>query len=426
MLQSLFPYYVQKWFTALIVGIVSTINGTKEEPRYLFKQMLKESYSTDLKWGSLSSGGYIVAADIVPMNSSLPLKKRDSMGKATGDIPKAGMKFYLTEKQLSDIDIMVAKGTKESEIVKKIFADSKRCVAGVEETLEYMFLNALSTGYALVPDDSRPGIAIKADFGHPDDQKFGVKVKWESGATILGNDDIQNVLSRAIDKGTTLRYILLDGPTLNILRNSAQIKTLYASSISISDPTNVATPTNSKLRELILDEFGLEIVVIDRVVYFEKDGVRTASKPWQAGSVAFLGSMDAGELQYGTLAEENHPVADVAYEKAGSYTLVSKYRKNDPLREFTSSQALVIPVIDIDNLWLMDTTEAQEVDSGETEGDSTITIWSTSLTKADVIAAVEALDITVDADITDVNLIKLINTLSDKQEKALKSALEVS
>lgn len=42
----------------------------------------------------------------------------------------------------------------------------------------------------------------------------------------------------------------------------------------------------------------------------------------------------------------NHPVAGVSYETADNYILVSKYRENRPsLREYTTSQARVVPVI---------------------------------------------------------------------------------
>lgn len=425
MLKSLFPEYVKKWFAPLIKQVAETINGSVEKPKYLFKAMLKETYSPDLKWGSLSSNGSVVAADIVSMDTSLPLKKRDSMGKATGDIPKSGMKLVLTEKQLSDIDIMKAKGGKEAEVVRKIFADVKRVIGGVEERIEYMFLTGLSNGVLVVPSEETTGTGIRADFGHPDAQKFGVKVKWtDSNAKVL--DDIENVISKAEAKGRTLAHMFLDGATFNIIRKSAQVRSLYASDLQISDVSNVPVPSKKKVRELILDEYGLSIQVIDRAVVLEKNGKRNPVKPWAAGSVAFLTSMEAGELQYGTLAEENHPVEGVSYSKANSYTLVSKYHKNDPVREFTTSQALVIPVIDVDNLFLMDTNEAQVVDELETEGDANITIWGQSLVKADVISGMETIKRPVSADITDANLIKAINELSDAKEADLKKILEVS
>jgi hypothetical protein len=56
------------------------------------------------KWSTLTVNSTIVAADIVAMDSPLPLKKRDAIGAANGEITKLGMKKKLTEKQLSDID----------------------------------------------------------------------------------------------------------------------------------------------------------------------------------------------------------------------------------------------------------------------------------------------------------------------------------
>jgi hypothetical protein len=66
------------------------------------------------------------------------------------------------------------------------------------------------------------------------------------------------------------------------------------------------------------------------------------------------------------------------------------------------------------------------VDELETEGDANITIWGQSLVKTDVIAGMETIKRPVSADITDANLIKAINELSDAKEADLKKILEVS
>ncbi len=424
MTNSLFPEYVQKWFEPLIKKIKETINGSVASPKYLFKSMLKESYSTTLQWGSLSSNGTVVAADVVSMNSSLPLKRRDSIGKAVGDIAKSGMELALNEKQLTDIDILKARGDKETQVVAKLFADTQKCAVGVEELIEMMFLTALSTGLVIVPSEDNDGIGIRADFGHPSDQRFGVQVKWAEGNDAKVADDIENVLSKASLKGVTLTQMYMDTATFNYVRKSAQIKSLYSSDLQISDPTNVPVPNKKKAMQLIADEYGLEIILVDRAVVLEKSGKRRVVKPWYPGSVSFLATPDAGELQYGTLAEENHPVSGVVYSKPTSYTLVSKYSTNKPsLAEITSSQALVIPVIDVDNLFLMDTTEAEEVDDAEVEGDADITIWGTQLVKATVISALNEMNIATAVNIGDATLIEKINQLSDENEEVLKDAL---
>ena len=57
---------------------------------------------------------------------------------------------------------------------------------------------------------------------------------------------------------------------------------------------------------------------------------------------------------YGTLAEETNPVAGVNYQKSGSHILVAKYSKTDPLKEFTTAQALALPVIDgVDSIYIL-------------------------------------------------------------------------
>ena len=84
--ESYFIEYLAKWFAPLVNKVTELINGKKEEEALLHKTMLTEEFSADLKWGSREINGSIVAADVVSMESSLPLKKRDSITAASGDI----------------------------------------------------------------------------------------------------------------------------------------------------------------------------------------------------------------------------------------------------------------------------------------------------------------------------------------------------
>ena len=89
----------------------------------MYKNLLNPDFSADGKWASILADYSRVAADVVSLDSELPLKKRDSLSTATGDIPKLGMKLYLTEKQMKDIDNMIAQGLSVNLIINKIFAD---------------------------------------------------------------------------------------------------------------------------------------------------------------------------------------------------------------------------------------------------------------------------------------------------------------
>lgn len=425
MKQSLFVQYVEKWFRSIASKIEETINGKKDAPKYLHETMLTQEYSADLTWDSASIDSSVVAADVVAMDSPLPLKKRDRISHASGKVPKLGMKLRKGEKLITDMQIMAARGAKESEIVAKLFADAPRCASGIKERVEMMFLQGLSTGYTIIPDEENVGTAIRVSFKYPAANKFGASKKWgEEGYTPIS--DILRVIEEADDDITTL---MLSKKAYNLLRKSEEGKELSANyrGLVITDQTRLPIPTPSQFDEAVSDEHKISFHIVDRTCKIEKDGERKKVKPFDENAVVFLTSEGVGRLVYGTLAEETHPVEGVKYEKVGSYILLKKYSKTDPLEEFTASEALVIPVIDnVENIYLLNTQEAQEVDEGETEGDATITIYEQTLQRADVIAALNAIGVKTTDKITDAGLIKRINELSDELEEALKEELGIT
>jgi hypothetical protein len=423
--QSFFVEYVKKWFKTIIAKVVEKINGKTEDPSYLFKSMLTPELSTDLKWDSSSLNKSIVAADVVSMDSPLPLKKRDSYGTASGEIPKIGMKMFKSEKLISDVLVLQARGATEVQIAQKIFDDVPRVITGVYERLEYMFLKALSTGVMLVESNENVGTAVRAVFGYKSENTFGVISPW-SAQNFKPISDIERVISSAKDKGVSLLSVFMDKSTYEQLRNSDEAKALFATSIGNYTGNNVITPLAAQFDALMSANYHIKINVVDRSVRYEKNGQQTSVNPFASNTVIFLPSEKVGRLVYGILAEKVKPVAGVEYEDADEYILVSKYSKNDPLREFTSSQSLALPVIDgVDGIFILNTQEAQEVGANETE-DEVITIWGTELLKADVIAALKDLGVKTAYNISDAKLIEKINGLSDEQEEQLKEALNIS
>ncbi len=423
---TLFPEYVSKWFRAITKRITETINGSKEAPKYLFQSMLRKEYSPDLKWEQTNIDKSIVAADIVSMDSELPLKKRDSLGRASGDLPKSGMKLIKGEKDISNINIMRARGANETQIVQKIFNDVPKCVSGIYERMEYVFLKGLSTGMGLVPDSDNVGTGIRIKYNYLDKNKFGVTVKWgEEGYAPLS--DISRVLETASAAGHTIIKIMLSRAAFNKIRTSQQGKELaanFAGQVIISAAT-LPTPTPEKFKDAFRDEYGVELETVDRSVRIEKNGKQTPVKPFAENALVFLTTDQVGTLFYGTLAEETNPVKSVEYQKVDDYILVSKYSKNDPLQEFTSSQALVVPIIEnVEEIYLLDTDDAQPVNPAETEGDANITVYDKKYVKAEVINVMKGAGIKVAVNISDAKLIEKINTLSAEDEAKVKAAIE--
>ena len=96
---SLFLEIVEKYFKAVVGKITEKFNGSKNEQTLLHKTMLTEEYSADLTWGATELEHSVVAADVVALDSSLPLKSRGSFSNATGKLPKLGVKFRKGEKE---------------------------------------------------------------------------------------------------------------------------------------------------------------------------------------------------------------------------------------------------------------------------------------------------------------------------------------
>lgn len=423
--KSLFAIWVTKWFVGIATKVTESINGMKSGPTYLHITMLKKEYTPTLKFASLNSNGTIVAADVVAFDSSLPLKKRDVISKTEGDVPKLGMKISMNERTLTDLGILRKVGGKDAEIVTKLFEDTKKCIYGIKEQLEFMFLQAVSTGMTSISKENNSGVEIRIDFMHPAANKFGVNLGWTNAAA-KPVDDIDNVLDAASANGDSISTIMMDKATFNRFKNNDQVKQLHASNVNFNG-TNVATPTLAQINEAMFAHYGINIIVIDRTVVFEKNSVRTKVKPWAENSVVFVTTLELGTLTYGTLAEEENPAKNVDYVKVDDFILVSKYHKVDPLQEFTSSQALVLPVLNgIESIYILDSEEWTS--DLQVEGGTTFTYNGLAYTTVSVIDAINLADAAANAvsTNTDATLLKKINRLSDDQISVFEANIVLS
>jgi hypothetical protein len=358
--QSLFLEEVKKYFPGLAARVVTKLNDSKNPLSYLHKSMLKKEFSTNLKWESISVSGSAVAADVIALDSPIPLKKRDSLSRANGDVPKIAMEMALRERELTELDILAQTPGLTQELLAKLFRDTERVITGQYETLEYMFLLGLSSGVTVLADPDNVGIGVRIDYGYLSANKFGAEGFIWSNASSKPFDDLNRMKEKAKADGNIITKFKMDRSTFNNLAKNAQTKDLYAFSVNFAG-SNTVIPTLSQVNTMAQDRYGFTIELVERSIVFEKNGVRTSKTPWQAGSVVGLTSDQVGRLVWGRLAEMNHPVQNVSYTTVDDFILVSKFRQNKPsLAEFTSSQGLILPVIDnVDSIYQLDTTQVQ-------------------------------------------------------------------
>jgi hypothetical protein len=360
--QSLFVKWIDKYFKGIVVKTVETINGKNNEQAltYLFKTMLRKEYSVTGKWDSISLLNTRVSADYVAMDSSLPLKMRDSIGKASGDIVKSGMELWLNEKQLTDLDTMIAQKVSDADIIAKLFQDTPKVISGIYELMEKSFLEGLSTGMAVIDDTENVGTGVRLDYKYLDANKFGVSQIW-SNASATPLTDIRAALQKAKADGNSILHVYMDDVTFDNFAKTTQVKEYFAFSIGfVGNSGLVPAPTLEKINAALKadNRYKFQINIIDRKVINEKNGVRTVVTPWSEGKVILTTTQQVGVLSYARLAEQNHPVQGVSYQTVDDYVLVSKYRQNKPsLAEFTTSQARVVPVIcNVEQIYRIDAT----------------------------------------------------------------------
>lgn len=352
--KTLFPAYVKKFFTlAFITALVTKINGKKEAPKYYYDRFFKKKFEPTLKFESLMSRGTIVAADVVAVDSELPLKKRDSLSKSEGDIPKTGMKLTLRESEMNNIDIMLAQnsnGNLTNRILSALFGDVTKCIQGGKARMEQLALQALSTGVMAIDNSNNSGTTNRLEFAIPSANQYGAATVW-SDVNSKPLDDIEQILDDADSNGDVVKHILMDRNTFNNFKKTNQVKSRYAAYLDLQ-AGNTITPNLEKVNKFLLEDYDIEIEIINTSVNVEKNGVRSTIKPWESGKVTFLTSMDVGDLAYGMTAEERRPVPGVSYQKADDWMLISKFSQNEPLAEFTSLQGYAVPVLnDVESIY---------------------------------------------------------------------------
>lgn len=252
--------------------------------------------------------------------------------------------------------------------------DVPRVIDGTDARIEMMFEQALSSGTMLVEDSENDGTGVRVDFYKEENQFHNIGVKWDGNATTATpQDDVQQLFDKAAEDGNSIAIVMISKKYFNLFRRSKQGKELAASYQGrvFTASTVLPVPGRQLFIDALQDEYGAEFRIVDSTFKVQKhDGTEQSVRPWVDANVVAIPAENVGRLVYGTLAEETNPVEGVNYEKSGSFLLISKYSNNDPLEEFTSGQALCIPVIDgADSIYLLDadytapTTETEAASS---------------------------------------------------------------
>ncbi len=423
MLQSLFQKYLERFFP-MLQRLIETVNGKRDRNlTYLHKKHLNEEYSPDNKWESTVSDTTYVAADFVSMDSPLPIKKRDTIQTANGKLPKIGISRVLKESDINSLNTMEAQGGNALLIARKLANDPVACAQAIDERNEYNFLYGLSRGYVAIKDDDNPNALMRINFNYLDKNTFYSSTKGEPSL-----EDILDVIAKAQENGVNIYQIWISKATYDVLRHTREARELSANYERriVSDDFTLPVPTPNKFDEAFADETGgVSFVKVNRSVIVEENGNRKSVKPWDDNRIIFVTGEIVGTLVYGRLAEQTNPVENVLYATVDNYKLIARFRETNPLRETTTGQAIVAPIIEnIDQIYVYDISQGQEVDESAEETDTTdvyVTVWGNKYNKAAFVTALNEVGGTrLKANATDAAIIKAVNKLSGAQQEELQ------
>ena len=185
---------------------------------------------------------------------------------------------------------------------------------------------------------------------------FGAKADWENAnADIL--KDIQQVFDKAKKDRNRITDIYVDDKWLDNFTKNNGVRALFGFQQSFAG-ASVPVLDEEQAAQVILRKWKARLHLVDLSQRSEANGKQTEFIGWKEGVASFVCSDIVGDLVWTTCAEATRPVAGVSYQTADDYILVSEYSQNDPLREFTASQAMVAPVLNnVDKIYLLNSTE---------------------------------------------------------------------
>ena len=313
-----------------------------------------------LKWETLTATrGVPVMADVIAYDATAPIKTREVVNKLSGDIPKIAIKRGMNESDWNEYQRLSSFVNGQADlkaVLDHVFADFDFCYNGVRARMEYLALQAASTGALTLSKTNNAGVVTESaiDFGVPTANKTGVATDWSTSASATPIDDIETVYQTARNKGYRLNYVVMDYTDFNYLKKATDTINKIKAWVNTR---GALTVTEAVINEYMAANMLPKIVVVNTSARFEnEDNTRTVVNPWQSHRVLFAQDLQIGMIQHGPIAAENSPeVKKIATMARRDFSLVTKWATHEPFQEWTKAEANAFPVLnDPESLYYLD------------------------------------------------------------------------
>lgn len=323
---------------------------TKDEVPYPCEELFPDDKKrgVSLKWLKGAKGLPIVLKTSAFDVHAVP-RPRIGFEKLTADMPYFKESAYIDEELRQELNLVLETGNQTyiDSVVNKIFDDEMSLLRGARASRERMRMMALTTG---VISMSANGQSFSFDYGVPASHKTTVGTSWSNFANSDPIEDIRVAKEKILDEtGAVITRAMCDGKTWRNLRNNQKIQK------AIFVLTNGAGAiSDRKLREYIMDELEIEVVVNDKR-YIDETGA--AAKFMPADTFVMFPDGDLGKTWFGTTPAESDlmgkQVANVTITDTG--VAVTTVEKTDPVQAETIVSMICLPSFEAaDQIYILD------------------------------------------------------------------------
>ena len=311
---------------------------TRDEAPYPCEELFPDDKKRgiSLKWIKGSRGLPVVLKTSAFDVFAIP-RARVGFEKLTAEMPYFKESTYIDEELRQELNLVLETGNQAyiDSVMNKIFDDETRLLRGVVS----MAAN---------------GQAFTFDYGVPTGHKGNASVSWSDTANSDPIEDIRVAKETILDDtGAVITRAMCDGKTWRNIRNNEKIKK------AIFVLTNGAGAiSDAKLRQYIMDELEIEVVVNDKRY---KDENETTAKFMPENTFVMFPDGDLGKTWFGTTPAESDlmtgSVANVSITDTG--VAVTTVQKADPVQVETIVSMICLPSFEAaDQVYILDTTKA--------------------------------------------------------------------
>lgn len=307
----------------------------------------QQKLGLDLKWIKGSKGQPVVLK-VSAFDAQAVPRPRIGFERMYAQMPFFKESTYIDEELRQQLNMVLETGNQAyiDSIMNRVFDDEVSLIEGAAAARERMRMMALTTGVVAMKAN---GQEFSFDYGIPEEHKSEVTTSWsDTSADIL--TDIRVAQETVYDDtGVKPTRAMCNRKTLSYMLNNENIKK------NIYVMTNgVGTLNEARLKEYIMGEFDLEIVVNDKRYQDEEGNVQ---KYIPDDVFVMFPSGTLGNTWFGTTPEQsdlmNGSAANVSMTDVG--VAVTTMQSTDPVNVETKVTQICLPSFEaVDQIFILD------------------------------------------------------------------------